>query len=446
MTHNIYFILAMMLMASCVEMPQQNDNGNAILFKNANLITGDGSAPKDHTDIVVRGGIIVGTGNDLKEENATVIDLSGKTIMPAIISAHVHTGVLKGTTVNAINYTRENLLSQLKKYSDFGILNVQTMGTDRPVLFQNGLYDSIKDGLLPGSRMLSAGYGFNIPAGDQSATSHMNLLYRPSTTEEIPPQLDSLSGLHIDIVKIWVDDFAGASKKMEPAIYQAIIREAHKRNIRVAAHVYYLSDARKLVNEGIDIIAHSIRDSIVDDDFLNSMKTKKVIYIPTLTLDEFSFIYAREPEWINDPFFKASLEPGVYEMITSEKYRDEVKGSPLFNRNVNGLKIAMANLEKIAAAGILIALGTDSGALPIRAQGFSEHLELELMTQSGISPLQAITMATRNAAEALKIDNHFGTIEKGKIADLLILDADPTADIKNTRKIAAVYKGGVKVK
>jgi imidazolonepropionase-like amidohydrolase len=216
--------------------------------------------------------------------------------------------------------------------------------------------------------------------------------------------------------------------------------------MRVAAHVYYLSDARDLVSNDVDILAHSIRDSLVDDAFLAGMKTRHVIYIPTLSLDEFAYIYAREAEWINDPFFKASLEPGVYEMITSEKYRNDLKNSPVYTRNIKGFNMAVANLRKIFDAGILVALGTDSGAMPVRTQGFSEHLEMELMTQAGLTPLQSISVATKNAADALKINQHYGIIEKGKVADLLILNGDPSKEIKNTRNINAVYKAGKKVR
>jgi imidazolonepropionase-like amidohydrolase len=380
------------------------------------------------------------------DSHATIIDLTGKTIMPALISAHTHVGMLKGTATDAANYTRQNILDQLKKYADYGVLNIQTMGTDRPLLFENGLYDSIKTGLLPGSRMLSAGRGFGNKEGSPAMSSPMNMLFRPSTTEEVTAEMDSLASLNTQLVKIWVDDFAGTAKKMDPLINQAIIQEAHNRNMRVAAHVYYLSDARKLVRDGINMLAHSIRDSVVDDAFLADMKAKKVVYIPTLSLDEYSFIYANEPDWINDPFFKGSLEPGVYEMITSDKYRNNVKNSPTYSRSINGFNTALINLKKISDAGILIALGTDSGAQPVRTQGFSEHLELELMTRAGLTPLQVISIASKNASEALKINNNFGVLEKGKVADLLILNADPSKDIKNTRKIEAVYKAGKKVR
>jgi imidazolonepropionase-like amidohydrolase len=422
---------------------KKDDKNQRVVFKNVNLLSGDGSAAKK-SDVFVENGKIAEISSNLVEEDASIVDLTGKTMMPALISTHVHIGTLKDTVTNAGNYTRENIFNQLNKYAAYGVLNVQSLGTDQPFLFQNGLYDSIKNGLLDGARMLSAGYGFNIPQANINPASPMNKLFRPVTAAQVPAEMDSLAALNIKIVKIWVDDFNKTLPKMDPEVYHAIINEAHKRNIRVAAHVYYLSDARRLVSDGVDILAHSIRDSIVDDAFLAEMKSKQVIYVPTLTLDKFSYVYAGEPEWINDPFFKASLEPGTYEMITSEKYKNDTKNSPAYARNENGFKTAMANLKKIFDAGIPVALGTDSGAFPIRTQGFSEHLEMQLLTEAGLTPLQAIRIATKNAADALGL-NDYGVIEKGKVADLLILDGDPSVDIKNTRKISVVYKNGIKV-
>jgi imidazolonepropionase-like amidohydrolase len=438
------YLFIFLAFASCAT--QSNNDNDTILLKNANVITGDGSQPAANTDILIRGGEIAEIGKNINDPAATVVDVAGKTVMPALISAHVHVGVLKGTTSSGTNYTRENVLDQLKKYADYGVLNLQVMGTDRPVLFQNGLYDSIQKGLLPGARMLSAGYGFNVPQANVDPASMMGNLYRPASAEAVPKEMDSIAALNIRIVKIWVDDMGGTAKKMDPSVYQAIIKEAHQRNIRVAAHLYYLDDARKLVNAGLDIIAHSIRDSVVDDAFVQSMKAHNVVYIPTLSLDKFNYAYSEDPDWVNDPFFKASLEPGVYEMITSEKFKTEQKNSPALARNRHAFEIAMQNVKKISDGGVPVALGTDSGAFPVRAQGYSEHLELQLMTEAGLTPLQAITAGTKNSAAALHIDDRFGTIQKGKVADLLVLDGDPSADIKNSRKIDAVYKAGQKIR
>jgi imidazolonepropionase-like amidohydrolase len=432
------------LLLACQESPKQSTENQTIL-KNATIIDGTGKAPYQ-ADLLISGDTIAGIGNDLNASGATSINLTGKTVMPSLISAHVHIGNVRGTSVSSANYTRENILSQLKKYQNYGVQNIQILGTDRPFIFESGFRDSSRAGMLPGARMRSAGFGFATPGGAPAAGDPMDKLFRPSTPGDVPREMDSLAAMKPDMVKIWVDDFGKkTTPKMDPLIYTTIIREAHKHGLRVTAHVYYLADARKLVAAGVDVLGHSIRDSVADDAFLAQMKAYNVAYIPTLSLDEFAFIYAGKAEWINDAFFKAALEPGVYEMITSEKYQNDLKNSPDYARNMKGFDIALKNLKKIFDAGILVAFGTDSGANPVRAQGFSEHLELQLMVQAGLTPSDAIVIATKNSATLLKADKQSGTIETGRIADLLILDADPLSDIKNSRKISAVYKAGKKV-
>lgn len=417
---------------------QPAPTAKSILIRDVTLIDGNGGTPLTHTDILIKGGRIAATGKNLAAGDATVISGSGKTVMPAIISSHVHIGMIKGNENNSDPYTRENILSQLKKYADYGVTNILVMGSDQPMLFTSGLRDSSVNGLLPGARLYSAGYGFAAAKGGPP----MKYVKHPATVAQAITELDSVALVKPTVIKMWVDDFGGSTPKMDPAIYRAIIARAHSHHIPVASHLFYLADAKSLVADGLDIVAHSIRDQEIDAALLQQMKAKGVIYIPTLSLDEYAYIYARKPEWINDPFFKASLEPGVYEMITSPAYQEKIKNSPSYQRNLHAFETAMKNVKKIADAGIIVALGTDSGAQPVRTQGFSEHLEMELLVQAGLTPLQAITIATKNAATAMKINEHYGTIEKGKTADLIILDANPAQDIKNTRKIAAVYKAG----
>lgn len=445
MRNAIRFFVGLLLITSMVTAFRKAKPADAVLFKNATLIDGNGGAALAHTDLLVQDGSVAAVGRNLQAAGAQVVDLSGKIIMPSLISAHVHIGTLKGTTTTAANYTRDNVLSQLKKYQSYGVNTIQVMGTDRPLLFAGGLRDSSQKDLLPGARIYSAGYGFGTPGGGPPAEMGMDHVYRPASAGEVPAEIDSLAKLKPSVVKMWIDNFNGRFKKMDPAIYKTIIREAHRHGLRVAAHVYYLADARELVASGIDLFAHSIRDSVVDDALVQQMKAKGVAYIPTLSLDEFAYVYAHKPEWIDDAFFKASLEPGAYELITSEKYQNDIKNSPQYAKLGLALQNALRNLKKLQAAGILVALGTDSGASPVRTQGFSEHLELQLMVEAGLTPLEAITAATRNAARLMKIDKSYGTLEKGKVADMLVLGSNPVNNIKNTRSIEAVYKAGKEV-
>lgn len=442
----IFYLLAFCSFLFGCNSSEENQKHGRLLLHNVTLIDGNGGDPLQHVDILIEDDIIVDIGPNLDTIGVKVINAGGKTVMPALISTHVHIGTLKGTENKGEFYTQENILSQLKKYQDYGVLNIYSMGSDRPLIFENGLRDSSAAGLLPGARMHSAGYGFGTPGGPPPMEFAMDRVYRPMDAAQVKTQMDSVAKITSGIIKIWVDDMGGKYAKMDPGVYKAIIEEAHNYKLRVAAHVYYLADARRLIADGIDAFGHSIRDSVVDDNIVQQMKSGGIGYIPTLSLDKFTYAYGDIPEWIDDPFFRASLEPGVYEMIIAEKYRNNIKNAPAYKKNVKAFETALKNVKKLHDAGVLVALGTDSGAQAIRAQGFSEHLELELLVQAGLTPLQAITVATRNSARLLKIDDRFGTIEKGKVADLLIIEGNPSGNIQQSRNIVAVYKAGREVR
>jgi imidazolonepropionase-like amidohydrolase len=242
-------------------------------------------------------------------------------------------------------------------------------------------------------------------------------------------------------VKIWVDKVHGTVPEMKPEIYRAVIDEAHQKDLRVAAHEYALGDAKQLVSDGVDVLAHSVRDQVVDDAFIQSMKQHKVWYVPTFTVDESFFVYAGRPEFMKSAFFQQAAGPKLMAKFNASGYAEKINKDSQTEQHRKDFAIGQQNLKRLFDGGVSIGFGTDSGALPGRIPGFAEHRELELMVQAGLTPMQAITAATGENAKLLHLIDR-GTIATGKRADLMVLDADPLIDIRNTQKIFAVYHDG----
>jgi imidazolonepropionase-like amidohydrolase len=416
-----------------------------IVLTHVNVIDGTGTAVQRGRTVIVAGDRIqsISAAATRTPAGAKTVDLQGRTIMPLMINAHGHLGLTSGITQSVANQTDANIRHQLLRYEEYGVGAVLSMGTDGEQFAE--IRERSRRGDLPGADVYTAGIGFGAKDGVPPAAAGFTDVSRPATPDEARRDVDQEAPLKPDFVKIWVDDFWGQYPKMPPEIYQAIIEEAHKNNLRVAAHLYHLEDARALVASGVDVMAHSIRDGQVDDALLAQMKARNVAYIPTLSLDDFAVAYADSQDWINEPFFRAALDPGILDMITSPEYKEKVRANKVTVQETAALPVAMRNLKKIYDAGILVVLGTDSGATPIRVQGFAEHMELVLMVKSGLTPMQAISIATKNAAQLLRIADNYGTLEPGKKANFIVLDKDPSQDIRNTQTIHAVWKNGVKV-
>jgi imidazolonepropionase-like amidohydrolase len=415
------------------------------VLTNVTVIDGTGSPAQRNRTVVIKGDRIqsISAGHEPAPSSAKVIDLKGQTIMPLIINTHGHLGLTKGTTQSAENQTDDNFRHQLLRYQEYGVGAVLSMGTDGKSFSE--IREKSRDGALPGADVYTAGIGFGLKNAVPPAAMGFTQVFRPETPTEARSLVAQQASQKPDFIKVWVDDFWGQYPTLPPEIYGAIIGEAHKHGLRVATHVYHLQDARSLVADGVDALAHSIRDADVDDALITEMKKHHVAYIPTLSLDDFAFAYGGSPKWVDDPFFTAALDPGVLEMITSPEYKAKVLSNKVTAQEQAALPQAMRNLKKIYDAGIPVSLGTDSGATPIRTQGFAEHMELALMVQSGMTPLQAITVATLNGARLLHIEDRYGTLAVGKKANFIVLEKDPSQDIHNTQTIRAVWKDGSKV-
>ncbi len=426
--------------------------GPITVFKGARLIDGTGRAPVENSVLVVQDGKIlaVGPASTTTPKDATVVDLSGRTIMPGLVNAHGHLGLTKGDSLNPENYNRENVASQLAQYEGYGVTGVLSLGLNRVILYD--WRNEQKAGKLPGADIFIGDRGIGVMKGAPPLNVADEQVYRPSTPDEARAAVKEMATRHPDMLKIWVDDLFGSAAKMPPEVFSALIAqahaatdEAHKHGLRVAAHVFYLADAKALLNAGIDAFAHSIRDTTVDPEFIAAIKAKGIPYIPTLSLDESQFIYAEDPAWAAEPFFTAAVDPALIAKWKSEDYRTKLAADPRTPKNkaasANGLK----NVKLLFDAGVPIAMGTDSGGLMSRIQGFGEHRELQLMVQAGLKPMDAIVAATKTSAGVVGAADR-GTLEAGKRADFLVLAANPLDDIRNTTKLVAIYHGGNAVK
>lgn len=299
---------------------------------------------------------------------------------------------------------------------------------------------------MPGADLFGADQGIGVVNGQPSAAVVRvadNQVSRPESVELARQSIREMAARKADMVKIWLDDAGGAlPAKVKPEVYTAVIDEAHKNGLRVAAHIYDLDDARAIVRAGVDIIAHGVRDKPVDAELIDTMKARSVWYIATMVLDYTNYIFAEQPPWMGEPFFQRALHPEVRTQLDDPAYRERTLGSPGPTKNRAAVATNKKNLKDLYDAGVRIGLGSDSGE-GLRIPGVAEHLELALMVEAGFTPLQAITIATSNTAALLKLDDR-GSVAIGKLADLVVLNADPSVDIANTRKIHAVWHRGKK--
>ena len=424
-----------------VDRAEQPAPMQTVLLRDVRLIDGTGAPPREHVSLLLRNGRIEKIGETmLVPSGVQVRELTGKTVMPGLISAHSHLGlIVDGAESSATGYTRENVTAQLKQFERYGVTTILSLGLNRDLVYE--LRDEQRAGRLGGATILTAGRGIGVPGGAPPLPAAADQIYRPASADEARKDVDELAGHHADIVKIWVDQLHGAAPEMTPEIYKAVIEESHKKHMRVAAHEYALEDARQLVADGVDVLAHSVRDQVVDDAFLQAMKQNKVWYVPTFTVDESFFVYAERPAFMQTEFFQQAAGPKLLAKFNAPGYAEKINQDAQTAQHRKDFAVGQQNLKKIFDDGVNVGFGTDSGALPGRIPGFAEHRELELMVEAGLTPMQAITAATGENAKLLHLADR-GTIAAGKRADLLVLDADPLADIRNTRRIVAVYHDG----
>ncbi|MDO8271984.1 MAG: amidohydrolase family protein [Gammaproteobacteria bacterium] len=397
-----------------------------VVFVGGNIIDGTGAATIENGVIVSTGGRIVAVGPAASvniPEGAERVDVSGKTLIPGLINAHGHVGGVKGLETDV--YDVENLGRQLRLYARYGITTVNSLGDDEYEAF------AIRNEQDP----IFINYARLMVAGPVIAAT---------TVEDALRHVNGIAEQSPNFLKIRVDDNLGRTSKMEPAIYKAIADQAEVRGIPLAVHTYTLADAKATLAAGADFIAHSVRDAEVDREFIDAMKGANVCYSPTLTREVSTFVYESEPTFFSDPFFLNEVDPAVISTLREPQRQQAMRDSANAQHYKNvALPMAITNLKLLSDAGVKIAMGTDSGPVT-RFQGYFEHLEMSMMVEAGMTPMQVLQSATSVAADCLGL-NYLGTLEEGKWADVVVLDRNPLEDINNTKSVSQVWIAGNRV-
>ncbi len=400
----------------------------AVLFEGARLIVGDGSAPMENSAFLMENNRFTRVGKKGSVQapaGAAHVDLTGKTVMPALVDAHVHLGwaILKNGTIGKDTYSKENLIDHLRIMSYYGIAAAFNMGIDPgDAAFQ------VRAEPVAGAALLrTAGRGMGMPNAGPGQEYWRPVAYGVSTEAEARRAVDELAAKKADWVKMWVDDRDGTVPKLPPAIYRAIIDEAHKHNLRAVAHIYYLADAKELLRSGIDGFMHMVRDRDVDDEFIQLFKQHRNVFVTPNLPDKGTS--AEDFAWMSETLPAAEMK----------RLRDAAANqTPAAAKTAREFfEVQARNLAKYNAAGVRIGFGTDSS----RTVGWDAHQELADMVLAGMTPMQVITAATKTSAEIMKLDQ-LGTVAAGKSADFIVLDANPLDNIMNTRKISKVYIRG----
>jgi imidazolonepropionase-like amidohydrolase len=395
-------------------------------FVGARVIDGSDRPPIATGVIVVRDGRIAAVGplgRVAIPASAERINLAGKTIIPGLVNAHGHVGNTVGLEQG--HYSAENVLRDLRTYAAYGVTTVYSLGDDQDAGIR--ARDAQSTPTLARARLFVAGP-----------------VLEPTSVADARALVDKNAAMKVDIIKIRVDDNLGTTPKMAPEIYRAVIDQAHKRGLRVAVHLFYLSDAKAVLDAGADFVAHSVRDTDVDGEFIAALKRRNVCYCPTLMREVSTFTYESTPSWFSDPLFLKHADMTAVEQLKEPARQADMRNSTAARRYRAGLDVAMRNVKKLSDAGVTLAMGTDTGP-PARFQGYFELMELEMMAKAGLTPKQVLESATRDAAKCQKLPD-VGTLEPKKWADFVVLDADPLVDISNVREINAVYVSGNRVK
>ena len=434
---------------------------NTTLYEGARLIIGDGSAAIENSVFLVQNGRFsqIGSRGQIQAPAGSArVDLSGQTVMPTLVNSHIHIGPSRSSEDWLdVEASREEFIRDLHQLAYAGFAAVATAGWVGEAAFQ------VRAEYHPdAARILVSGRGASAPLGqlaeiqaaaaagegtrmDEANSDVTSWIY---TDRQARIYVRERAAQSVDHIKIWVDDRLGTELTLSPRLYGILIDEARKHNIPVYAHIWHMPDAKGVARAGAHMLAHPVRGDFIDNELVQLMKDNNTVQQTNMTGPWTYTITPDDAEtfW-EDPLYLELNTPETAQRMrqraidgpqprTHEGQRDDVDALEL---NTLIYDRIVSNHARLYAEGVMIALGTDGGG------GFRAHKTLQLLVDDvGLTPAQAIEIATKNAAMAMGLTD-LGTVESGKSASFIVLNANPLDDISNTRKIADVYLQGHKV-
>jgi imidazolonepropionase-like amidohydrolase len=457
----ILLLTLCLLLAACSPSVEAPGTANVTVYEGARLITGGGGAAIEDSAFAVEGDQFTQVGPRgavTVPAGAAHVDLTGKTVMPAMVDLHGHLGFqnVAAGTMSKETFTRENLIDHLERLAYHGVSAVVGIGdlVDRSDLHGGrtgwgAVPLRVREEVIPGAALFrTAGPGIAWPgSGPQGHPSRTDVAYPVSTVEEARLAVQDTVKMKPEFIKLWVDNRSGTKQTLTPAIYEAIAEEALKNNVPVAVHNVTLANAKGLLRAGVTGWLHvPVRQGESPDAELIALVKERATsgnrplwMTPGLT-SAWMTQGGPHPDWLDDPLLTETYSPEQVQTLWAESL---AKMTPeAFERVREEFAHDGRNAMQLRAAGIRVVLGTDTGQTRFFI-GYYAHTGLEAMVAMGMTPAEAIVAATRDSAEIAGFNT--GMVAVGRSADFIVLDANPLESISNTRRINRVYLRGQEV-
>jgi imidazolonepropionase-like amidohydrolase len=427
----IHFTLLVIVSAILTMSCQVEDHSNVTVVKAGLLIDGTGNPPLRDVLIFIEGNRITQVVQQEEiPQGATVIDASQQVVMPGLIDTHVHPGD-RANAGPSPEYAA-SVRRHLKQALDFGVTTIFSLGLDPDSNF--AIRDESWGDDFDGSRMLTAGTGFTAVGGHptQLGSDLPNQIDDPAQARQ---RVQELAAQGVDGLKIWVAPLSGLPT-IKAEVSRAIIDEGHKHNLRVFAHLNTAEDTQTLVEAQLDGVTHIPGDSY-EEETIQLMLRQGTTVAPMLVQKKKGLVFSEDSELFEDPFVRRVLGQEV------DKLKEALAQTTpeALERWSQSYQQGKENVLRLKDAGVRLAVGTDSNT-SFAPVGLITHKEIETLVEAGLSPMEALVAGTRGSAEWAGVSDRLGTLEAGKLADMLILEEDPLVDIRNTRKIVKVILGG----